>query len=223
MPGFWEVAAANRVLVAILHTDLVSIAWAFGLRNLVIPGHVVGLAGMPYDMARNMACMRALEMGVEAVVMLDSDVIAPQDTILRLLAHNLPIVSGLYCRRSPPAAVPVMQKPVGHWVVDFKPGSMVEVDVVGSGCLLIRREVLERLPPQRDGHHWFDWRVDCQHLWDQEKKQGLPPVSEDFAFCLWAKQHGFPVWVDTSVVCRHVGLAQAGYRSFDPCEATSVT
>lgn len=178
----------------------------------------MAVAGMPYDMARNAICMRALEIGATYVFMLDSDVIPPHDAVLRLMNHRFPIVSGMYCRRSPPAAVPVMMKPVGQWVTQFKPNSLVEVDVVGSGCLLIHRDVLQRLPPQRPGSHWFDWRVNMQGLMPKEEC-----LSEDFTFCSHARKHGYKIMVDTSVKCRHVGLAEADYGTFQPCNVTPVT
>lgn len=211
MPGAWEMRPQAAVLGAILHTDHCTIGWAFGLRNLALPGQVIGLAGMPYDMARNTACMRALEAGASHLFFLDSDVIPPRDAVYKLLAHNRPIVSGLYCRRSPPAGVPVMIKD-GKWITEFQPGSLVEVDLVGAGCLLIRRDVLENYPPHRPGYHWFDWRVNMQNL--------LPPgdcLSEDFTFCKAAREKmGLKIFVDTSVVCKHIGLAEAGHGSFQP-------
>jgi hypothetical protein len=148
MPGSWELRAANQVQVITLHTDVVSTAWALGLRNLIVPGPPVEvLAGMPYDMSRNRGCQIALDRGCSHVFHLDSDVVPPRDAVLRLLKHNLPIVSGLYCRRSPPHAVPVMMKPVGRWVTHFKPNSLVEVDVVGAGCLLISCDLLRQMKP----------------------------------------------------------------------------
>lgn len=178
MAGAWEIKEQNSVLCAILHTDNTTIAWAFGLRNLIIPGPPpLGLAGMPFDHARNLAAMRALEAGVDWCFYLDSDVIPPHDAILRLISHQQPIMSGLYCRRSPPAAVPVMIKN-GQWVTEYKQGSIVEVDLVGAGCLAIHRSVLESLPPQSPGHHWFDWRVDMQGV-----RPAHECLSEDFTFC----------------------------------------
>lgn len=172
--GSWE-QPIGSVLTVVLHTDVVSTAWALGLKNLQLPGPVMPLAGMPFDMARNLGCMRALEGGFDYVFHLDSDVIPPPDAVLRLMKHDLPIVSGLYCRRSTPHMVPVMMRG-SNWFVDFPKNSLVEVDFVGAGCLLIRRDVLEQLPPIREGCHWFDWRV---HL-----KGHVPDaVSEDFAFC----------------------------------------
>lgn len=220
MPCAWEIQHQETVLCGILHVDTVTIAWSFGLRNLIIPGPILPLTGMPYDMARNVACMKALEAGVDALFFLDSDVVAPRDTILRLLAHNVPIVSGVYCRRSPPHGVPVMIKN-GQWHTNYRTDrGLFEVDLVGSGCLLLRREYLQKIPPldPERGRHWFDWRVDRASL--------LPPgegLSEDFSMCLHARRNGYKVLVDPTILCRHIGYAEASYSSFKPMEATPIT
>jgi hypothetical protein len=213
----WEIKQQNQVLVTILHTDNVVLAWALGLRNLIIPGQILPLAGMPFDMARNMGCQKTLEMGFEWSMHLDSDTIPPRDAILRLLAHKKPVISGLYCRRSPPHGVPVMIKN-GTWVVNYLPNSIVDVDLVGAGCLLIHRSVLEALPPSdaNRGKRWFDWRVDMAGLPGVEPGDNL---SEDFSFCRSVKKKlGIPILVDTSIQCRHVGLAESTYNSFVPLD-----
>lgn len=221
MPGIWEIRQANSVAVCILHTDTTTIAWSFGLRNLIIPGRdelrrfnpFIPLAGMPYDNARNNGTEASLRLGAEWVFHYDSDVVPPRDAILRLMRHNLPIVSGMYCRRSPPHAVPVMIRQ-GQWVTDFIPGSMVEVDMVGAGCLLLHRSFLENIPPQRPGKRWFDWRVDMAgHV-----PKDVDCTSEDFTLCNHARRHGYKIMVDTSIVCRHIGYAEAGLGEFKPCE-----
>lgn len=213
--GAWETPQAS-VLGAVLHVDIVTYSWAIGIRNLILPnGQFIGLSGMPYDMARNSACMRALECGASHIFFIDSDVIAPPDTVLRLLAHNAPVVSGMYCRRSPPAGVPVAIKD-GKWLTDFKQGSTVEVDFVGAGCLLIRRDVLEQLPPSSAGRHWFHWRVDMRGA------NVFPDnacMSEDFVFCQNVREKlGHRILLDTSIVARHIGLAQATFGSFVPLD-----
>lgn len=218
MAGSWEIKRNNSVLCGILHVDTTTIAWSFGLRNLIVPGQIIGLAGMPYDHARNTACQHCLAGGFDWMFFLDSDVIPPRDTVLRLIAHNKPIISGMYCRRSPPHGVPVMIRH-GQWVTNFRPGEIVEVDLVGAGCLLIHRTVLESLPHSRPGKPWFDWRVDLM---------GIDPegcaLSEDFVFCKNVREKlGIPILVDTSIRCRHVGYAEADLGNFKPCEATPVT
>lgn len=219
MPGAWEIPPS--VLCCILHTDNTTVAWAFGLRRLIIPGpfqEPVALAGMPFDHARNVAAMRTLESGADYCFMFDSDIVAPADAILRLIAQKKPIVSGMYCRRSPPVAVPVMIRG-GQWVTQFPKNALIEVDVVGAGCLLIAREVLEKLPPQRPeaGKHWFDWRVDMQGLLPQGEC-----LSEDFTMCIHAKRHGYQIFVDTSIQCKHIGYAESKYASFGPLDVAPV-
>jgi hypothetical protein len=218
MAGFWELQR-HRVLGGILHVDNVTIAWAFGLRNIQMPGEFIGTAGMPFDMARNEICKHALAGGYSHVFFLDSDVIPPRDAVLRLLAHNLPIVSGVYCRRSPPHGVPVMLKG-GQWVTDFPKDSLVEVDLVGAGCLLISCDTLRALPPQSPDKHWFNWKV------DQRGKNMSPEpecTSEDFTFNIHARKHGFKTMVDTSIQCRHVGYGEATFNKFVPLEAKPQT
>lgn len=218
MPGAWEVIRNARVLVGILHVDSTTVAWSMGLRNLQIPGGgVLPVSGMPYDHARNEICKAALANGMSHVFMLDSDVIPPNDAIIRLLHHRQPIISGVYHRRSPPHGVPVMMRG-GTWVTEYPANAVIEVDLVGAGCLLIETDCLRRLPPQRPGKHWFDWRVDLQGHHPREYC-----LSEDFTFMTHAKKHGIRTLVDTSVLCRHVGFAQATYGSFVPMETLSLT
>lgn len=221
MPGAWELRQSASVLCAILHVDQTTMPWSLGFRNLQIPGGILPLAGMPYDMGRNMACQAVLNGEFQWLFFLDSDVIPPADTIHRLIKHGLPIASGVYHRRSPPAGIPVMMKPVGQWVASYPANSLIEVDVVGAGCLLIHRSVIEKLrdnpDPKRPGKLWFDWRVDMRgHAPD------LECLSEDFSFCMRAKQLGFKTMVDTSIQCRHVGLAEATFGKFEPVTCVPV-
>ncbi len=212
--GSWEILANPTMVLGILHVDTTSVAWSLGLRNLQLTGPVIPVAGMPFDMARNSVCMRALELGVDYCCFIDSDVVAPPDTFLRLMRHRLPIVSGIYCRRSPPHGVPVMIKN-GQWVTQYPQNSLIEVDLVGAGCLCISTDVLRSLPPHRPGYHWFDW---CVNL----RGAGVVPedecLSEDFTFNVHARKHGIKTYVDTSLMCRHIGFSEAGYGTLKPLE-----
>lgn len=198
MSGAWELERPSA-LVCILTRELVSTAWSKGFRDLQIPsgGTYAFFSGMPFDHARNTAVDRTLEHGFQWLFFLDDDVIPPPDAIHRLISRGGDIVSGLYYRRAEPI-VPVMIKEVNGqriWVTDFQAGSLLDVDLVGAGCLLIHRRVLERVPKP-----WFEWLLDRPEIPEGQR------CSEDFAFCRKAKQHGFNIQVDTGVVCRHAGL-----------------
>lgn len=222
MPMYWELKEANKVLCAILTVETVPMAWATGFRKLIIPGpEPITIAGLPFDHARNMACEAILQRGCEYLFFLDSDVVPPPDAVLRLIRRNKPLISGMYCRRSPPHAVPVMMRD-HQWITELPDpivgDPVIEVDLVGAGCMLIHRTVLERLQPQRNrpGKRWFDWTSDLNGH--------VPPghaLSEDFSFCRRVRQElGIPVLVDTSIRCWHVGLAEAGYGTFMPVGST---
>lgn len=211
MAGAWEYKKPD-VLVALLTRELVSTAWAIGFRNLQMGnGSYYFMTGMPFDHARNSACEKALECDFQWLMFLDDDVIPPPDAFFRLAGRDKDIISGLYIRRNDPIA-PVMlrESPSGPQFVDsFTAGDLLDVDLVGAGCLLIRRKVIETMKTP-----WFEWLVD---------RKDIPPedrCSEDFAFCRAARRAGFKIYVDTSVQCRHVGvgkseLANGGF-SFTP-------
>jgi len=136
MPFYHEIPP--RVLVGILHTELTTIAWSFGLRNLILPpgSDFLPIAGQPYDMARNTICAAAIHNGFDYVFHFDSDVIPPRDAVMRLLAHRKSIISGIYHRRSPPHGIPVMLKN-GQWLGGYPANTLLDVDLVGAGCLLL--------------------------------------------------------------------------------------
>lgn len=226
MVASWELKEQKKIACFVLHVDTTSVAWALGIRNLLphsMP--IIPLAGMPYDMARNVACQTVLREGYENLAFLDSDVIPQRDAFVRLMSHGLPIVSGVYHRRSPPHGVPVMLR--GNpptWLTSYPPNALIEVDYVGAGLMVIHRSVLERLPPQRPGHHWFDWRVQFSQLPPEMQPQNVGPhMSEDFTFNSHCRAHGYRIMVDTGVQSRHVGFAQATFGKMEPCETTHLT
>ncbi len=220
MSGSWELRRGTSVLVDILHVEHVTFKWSVGLRRLRWPGPFqdpIGITGVPFDHGRNLAAMKCLESGSEWLFFLDSDVVPPPNAIEKLISHGQPIMSGLYHRRSPPVGLPVMQRPHGVWLTKYKKGSVVEVDVVGAGCLLIHRSVLEQMKPQRPlaGKHWFDWRVDAQSV----QEHNGAPMSEDFTFCLHGRQTmGLKILVDTSIRCRHLGFGESDEGIFEPID-----
>lgn len=200
MAGSWEILEQNRVLTVILTREMVTTAWSAGFRNLSIPGTYTFLSGMPFDHARNTGCLKTLELDFEWIFFLDDDVVPPWNAIHTLMSHKQPIMSGVYYRRNPPI-YPVMLRDVPggrEWVTQFYAPSVIEVDYVGAGCLLIHRDVLMSMPQP-----WFEWRCD---------REDLPPVermSEDFSFCKKARDMGYKIMVDTSVQCRHIGLGES--------------
>ena len=209
MNGAWE-SESPSVLVGILTREIVSMKWAMGFRNLMLPpsSGITVRSGAPYDVARNAICADALQHHFQWIFFVDDDVISPPDVYMRLVKHDLDIVSGLYYRRHEPIC-PVAMKTDDtgkhQWVTAWSPpNSMLEVDLVGAGCLLIHRRVLERMSPP-----WFEWQIGREPAQVSGAAPKRGALSEDFAFCVKAKEAGFKVHLDTSIRCDHVGLGQA--------------
>lgn len=233
MPTSWEIKESNKVAVCILHTETSSIAWSRGYRDLKLPGRedlrtfdpFFFQTGTPYDHGRNLSVSYMLQNGADWWFGLDSDLVWPRDIVPRLIqqseTHRIPVISGMYFRRSPPHSLPVAIRG-GTWLQDYKPGSLVPVDLVGAGGLLIHRSVFERLKYSRPeaGKTYFDWRVDargCSPFPDNEC------MSEDFTLMLnIRKQLGIMPVLDTSIIGRHIGFCEFGPNGPQPCQVLPV-
>jgi len=86
------------------------------------------------------------------LMMLDSDVLFPPFIADRLMGHNLPIVGGWYRDKSHETHHPVVYDfvsetdGINNWIHRNAPGKGLEqVDGIGAGCLLMKREVAEAL------------------------------------------------------------------------------
>jgi hypothetical protein len=220
MPGAWE-SPRPQVLVATLTRETVSTKWAANHRNMILPPYsqVSYLSGMPFGHARDQAVANMLQHGFSHLMFVDDDVCIPPDSIPRLLAHGRDIVSGLYYRRALPLA-PVMLKNDAQgnpqWITEWNPkGALIEVDLVGAGCLLVHRRVYERLKPP-----WFIWELEESVTKWIRQGMGEPVedklLSEDFSFCRRAQRMGFSILVDTGVACEHIGFGSSGQAGYQP-------
>ncbi len=162
--------------------------------------------GALVDRARNHLVERMLDHPMEPthLFFLDADIVPAADALMRLLQHQLPIISGVYRKRVPPHEPMAFRKKAGIFKpISFKGPQLQKVDAVGGGCLLIERRVFEKVKGP-----WFtsEWR-----------KGGH--ISEDFAFCEKVKKAGFDVVVDTTVTPLHlepmgIGTDGEGKTSF---------
>lgn len=125
----------------------------------------------------------------------DSDITFASDTLKKLLSHDKDVVSGLYIQRKPGEHILELYRgrqniPYG----DIKGLGLVEVDGCGFGCVLVKSEVIRKI-----GYPQFKYISALDHKDTQ---------SEDTFFCMRAKQLGFKVWADTSILCDHIGTTK---------------
>lgn len=152
----------------------------------------------PIDNMRNEIVKEAMASGCTKLIMMDTDMVYHPQTITRLLAHKLPIVGALCFRRYPPFDPLIFRgnvndlRPIEEWEKD----SLIEVDVTGTGCLMIDMKVFNDLP-----YPWFRFRPN-----PDPKNGGV--VGEDFGFCLDARKAGYQIFVDTSITAGHLGFLE---------------
>lgn len=153
------------------------------------------------------------------IFFVDSDIVPPVDIITRFLKYDLPIVSGWYLSRKG-TGVPVVSKIVGSMTPEafanlrYKPETfpkveqvmlsqlltmpkgkdgLIQVDVAGAGCMLVKREVFEQNEklPHLSKPYFYE---------DPLTEHGF---SEDVYFSLNCKIHGIPIKIDVNALCPH--------------------
>jgi GT2 family glycosyltransferase len=143
--------------------------------------------------------------GAPILVMVDTDMDwrAAHVGALLALADKAGVVGARYSGHMPGTARKVPE--AGHFVngtfvpivLGDTPDELVDVDVIGAGLLVIRREVfldIAKLPPGEP----LPW-------WSQSIRDG-GIVEEDFEFCLRAKEAGRRVALAARVTCPHMKM-----------------
>lgn len=136
------------------------------------------------------------------------DAAASYDVLERLLTHNRPMVGGVYASRKFHGALVIQpeirprgpeDRQLANEIRRGTAGGLHEVNWIGFGCALVHREVfltLQRQFPQLAPEaEYAPWR-----FFQPEGDEG-----EDEAFCRRARACGISIWLDTQLVCGHVG------------------
>ncbi len=173
-------------------------AFATALRLLDIPAEqysVVYVEGADVAVARNLLAEKAKDVA-DYIFFVDDDVLPPMDTITKLLSHKKDIVSGLYFAKQEPHFPQIFTKNADNptrydSVEEYKKDSLIEIDACGAGCMLIKADVFKKL--KQPYYHYIP------------KSDTEPRKGEDFYFCEKAKEAGYQIYADTSVMCKHIG------------------
>jgi len=185
------------------------------LQNENLFGHYIKQHQRPHAQARNSIVETFLEYPADYLLFIDTDMMLHPDTALTLFRRmernpEIGILSAVCFMRNYEDPVPAFFSDNGrvcgnklfqfyksHQHISRENGDfychpeigdkecLLEVGSVGAACLLIRREVLEKVKEP-----WFVFNSD-----------GL---GEDMNFCNKAKENGFRIFVDFSVMCGHL-------------------
>lgn len=204
-----------RVLVgipmerAISHAD--KVFWQF----MAIAKQGPAFLPIPYmrtDLYRNKAAANLLQSDFTHLLMLDVDHIHPVNIIQQLARWVLldrkkfQVIGGLNFRRGEPyepCAFQVDNNGDIYTMAEWEQG-LVKVDALGTGSILIAREVFEQLEPP-----WFF--NDYSEAW----KDNYP--GEDIGFSAKCRAAGIGLYVDTTTTSPHMidsQVTEETYRSY---------
>jgi len=172
------------------------------------------------DKARNYFVQQCLAGGFDYLMMIDDDNPIPPETLEKLLADDKDIVMATILSRNPDkngvynlcAFYSHSHKVDGKMlklydnITKFKEeGDLHKIDGGGTGCILIKREVLEKLSKKYQGQvfEFGDIRFKNKIKIDGQEYDRRT-MSEDCEFCERAINAGFEVWIDESVCPLHI-------------------
>ena len=155
--------------------------------------NLFAIKGKPVDEARNELALNAIKAQCKYTWFLDDDV-APPFHAVRSLINQLEnadektmVCGGIYCYKYSPTE-PVVFRGEGlgaFW--KWKQGDVFEVTSIGTGCMLIKTEVFEKIPKP-----WFK-TVDTA-TWQ---------MNDDIWFCQQVREAGFKILADGNSLCTH--------------------
>lgn len=151
------------------------------------------------DKARNKLARMALDGDFTHVMMVDSDMIVPQDALVNLLSHDLYVCMGFGVRGSSDDGETSVSRLGGSFTSWYNRSELrklresgVElVEVKGNGlcCALISTDVFRRLKEP-----WFEY----------QRNQNGTHIGEDYYFCRLCSRAGIKLYIDTRVACGHI-------------------
>jgi hypothetical protein len=138
---------------------------------------------------------------------IDADIRFQPESILQMMAYEKDVIGGLY----PKKALPV------NYVINLKPetkiqGDIFTVDTMGTGFLMFKRSVYEKLIAAHPETKYVDdvglgkqFEPMMYSIFDCKIDEKGHYLSEDWLFCRRWQELGGEIWAHSKVLLNHVG------------------
>jgi len=197
--SIWR-SRATKLAVLVPCRETIYTVFSASLNGLVKTCTQVGMdVHVIYDSStillnqRENLAKQALSINADYMLWLDSDMVFPHSTALRLMAHNKDVVGANYMKRANPLTT-VAYTELGQWDSWVPLHSQEELEVVegvGMGCMLMKTEVLQHIEKP-----WFsfEYRDESWH-------------GEDFYFQKKLQEKNIKIHIDMNLSrqIRHIG------------------
>jgi hypothetical protein len=141
--------------------------------------------GEPYSLRRDQFVRWFLETDATHALLLEGDVVPPEDALDRLLDANAPVVTAAYPQWIDDRLCANVQTPTDATWSDTIPPQRFPIRRCLLGCVLVTREALRAIPAP-----WFLSTMTATRF-----------VTDDEWFCAAASRAGLPIICDGSIMC----------------------
>ena len=141
---------------------------------------------------------------------IDSDIRFDPQSILRMIAYDKDVIGGLYPKKTLPI----------NYVINLLPetkiqGDIFTVDTMGTGFLMFKRDVYEKLIAAHPttkyaddvglGRNGVDYEKFMYAIFDCKIDDQGHYLSEDWLFCRRWRELGGEIWADSKALLSHLG------------------
>ena len=151
---------------------------------------IIGTEGFNTAENRTWLVAQASKAGCTHIFCVDDDMVYEKDTLEKLLSHDKDIVGARYANRRGTGEV-VEYLTEDQTLTDGKDDDLIMVNALGGGCVLIKMDVFTKV-----SQPWF---------WYKIAPTGAVTMSHDWYFCEKARDAGYKVWCDLSIMPGHIG------------------
>lgn len=170
------------------------------------------------SMCRNRCAIKAMELGCDKLVFIDSDIIWKPEDLMKLIMSKREIIGGVYPFRYYPLKLNMRSlesqgesMSADEYIKNFSDeNGECEVERLPTGFLAISTSVFRKLEPVAQDYRHKDpmmpheeWEKNYFPMYiDPETKYA---ETEDFGFCAMAKKAGYKIYWKTDVMVDHIG------------------